>query len=60
MAASVITRPNKQWQADQRAFADRSLDDRDYVYVWADGIHFNMAGVGRMAKAIIAAIRATG
>jgi putative transposase len=38
----VITRPTTQWQAEQRAFADRRLDDRDFVYVWADGVHFNV------------------
>ena len=25
-----------------RAFAERDLADRDYVYVWADGVHFNV------------------
>ena len=42
LSASVITRLTTQWQAEQRAFAERRLDDRDYVYVWADGIHFNV------------------
>src|SRR6202023_1623132 len=42
LSPSVITRLTKQWQTDQRAFAERRLDDRDYVYVWADGIHFNV------------------
>jgi putative transposase len=42
LSASVITRLTAQWQADQRAFAQRSLADRDYVYVWVDGIHFNV------------------
>jgi transposase-like protein len=42
LSASVITRLTTQWQAEQRAFAERRLDDRDYVYVWADGVHFNV------------------
>lgn len=42
LSPSVITRLTTQWQADQRAFAERSLADRDYVYVWADGVHFNV------------------
>ena len=42
LSASVIIRLTVQWQADQRAFAERRLDDRDYVYVWADGVHFNV------------------
>jgi putative transposase len=42
LSASVITRLTAQWQAEQRAFAERRLDDRDFVYVWADGVHFNV------------------
>lgn len=42
LSASVITRLTTQWQAEQRAFAERDLGDRDYVYIWADGVHFNV------------------
>ena len=42
LSPSVITRLTTQWQAEQRAFMDRSLADRDYVYVWVDGVHFNV------------------
>jgi putative transposase len=42
LSASVITRLTTQWQAEQRAFAERDLRDRDFVYVWADGVHFNV------------------
>lgn len=42
LSASVITRLTTQWQDEARAFAERSLADRDYVYVWADGVHFNV------------------
>jgi transposase-like protein len=38
----VITRLTTQWQAEHRAFMDRDLSDRDYVYVWVDGVHFNV------------------
>ena len=38
----MITRLTTQWQAEQRAFAERDLSDRDYVYVWADGVHVNV------------------
>ena len=37
LSASVITRLTVQWQAEREAFMARSLADRDYVYVWADG-----------------------
>ena len=42
LSASVITRLTTAWQAEHRAFSDRDLSDRDYVYVWADGVHFTV------------------
>jgi transposase-like protein len=38
----VITRLTTAWQDEHRAFMARNLADRDYVYVWADGVHFNV------------------
>jgi hypothetical protein len=42
LSASVVTRLTKTWQDERERFAARSLADRDYVYVWADGVHFNV------------------
>jgi hypothetical protein len=42
LSASVITRLTTQWQAERGAFAEGDLSERDYVYVWADGVHFNV------------------
>ena len=42
LSAAVITRLTETWQAEQRAFAARDLSRRDYVYLWADGIHVNI------------------
>ncbi len=42
LSASVITRLTTQWQDEQRAFMNRSLKDCDFVYVWVDGVHFNI------------------
>ena len=61
LSASVITRLTKQWQADQRTFAERRLDDRDYVYIWADGIHFNVRlEEARLCALVIVGVRADG
>jgi putative transposase len=38
LSASVVTRLTASWQAEHRAFQERSLKDRDYVYCWADGV----------------------
>jgi putative transposase len=42
LSASVITRLTTAWQAEHQAFMERLLADRDYVYIWADGVHFNV------------------
>jgi transposase-like protein len=42
LSASVITRLTTQWQDEHRAFSNRSLADKDFVYVWVDGVHFNI------------------
>jgi transposase-like protein len=61
LSAPVITRLTKQWQGEQRAFADRRLDDRDYVYIWADGIHFNVRlEEARLCALVIVGVRADG
>lgn len=42
MSASVVTRLTKQWQAERDAFAKKDLRRVDYVYIWVDGVHFNV------------------
>lgn len=42
LSASTITRLISVWQEEFRAWSQRDLSDRHYVYVWADGIHFNV------------------
>jgi len=61
LSASVITRLTTQWQADQRAFAGRDLSERDYVYVWADGVHFNVRlDEDRLCCLVIVGVRTDG
>jgi transposase-like protein len=42
LSATTITRLIGTWQQDYAAWNRRSLEDRQYAYVWADGIHFNI------------------
>jgi transposase-like protein len=61
LSASVITRLTKQWQAERDAFARRDLSAVDYVYVWADGIHFNVRlEEERLCALVIVGVRADG
>ncbi|MFD1313410.1 IS256 family transposase [Streptomyces kaempferi] len=39
LSPATVTRLTKQWGEDHAAFQDRDLSDRDFVYVWADGVH---------------------
>jgi putative transposase len=61
LSASVITRLTSQWQADREAFMARSLADRDYVYVWADGVHFNIRlAEERLCTLVVVGVRSDG
>ncbi len=42
LSASTVTHLLDQWQEDFRVWSQRDLSDKHYVYVWADGIHFNI------------------
>jgi transposase-like protein len=41
-SAPTITRLLKGWQEEYRAWCKRSLAGKEYVYVWADGVYFNI------------------
>jgi transposase-like protein len=61
LSASVVTRLTTQWQAERAAFLARDLPDRDYVYCWADGVHFNLRlEDGRLCCLVIVGVRADG
>jgi putative transposase len=42
LSAAAIGRLLTAWQADYQAFCRRDLAERDYVYLWADGLHFRV------------------
>jgi transposase-like protein len=42
LSASTITRLMGVWQKDYEVWNKRSLEGKHYVYVWADGVHFNI------------------
>ena len=41
-SATTITRLLKVWQDEYQVWRKRSLEGRDYVYIWADGVYFNV------------------
>jgi transposase-like protein len=42
LSAATVTRLKAGWEAEQEAWSKRSLAGKRYVYVWADGVHFNI------------------
>lgn len=42
LSPAAITRLTQAWTAEYTAFRQRDLSGVDYVYVWADGVHFNI------------------
>jgi len=61
LSASVITRLTTAWQEERERFAKRSLADVDFVYCWADGVHFNVRlEEERLCCLVIVGVRADG
>ena len=42
LSASTVVRLKKIWEEDYRKWSQRSLANKRYVYLWVDGIHFNI------------------
>lgn len=42
LSAATVTRLVAGWQEEQQAWSRRDLKDKQYVYVWADGVYFNI------------------
>ena len=42
LSPSTITRLVESWQEEHRQWSTRSLAGKHYVYLWADGVYFNI------------------
>jgi putative transposase len=42
LSATTVTRLKATWEEEFTAWNKRSLAGKHYVYVWADGVHFNI------------------
>jgi putative transposase len=61
LSAAAVGRLLASWQADYQVFCRRDLADRDYVYVWADGLHFRVRlEQARLCCLVIVGVRADG
>jgi putative transposase len=61
LSAAAVGRLLGAWQADYQAFTSRDLTDRDYVYIWADGVHFRVRlEQARLCCLVIVGVRVDG
>jgi putative transposase len=61
LSAAAVGRLLAAWQADHEVFSRRDLTDRDYVYVWADGVHFRVRlEQARLCCLVMVGVRADG
>lgn len=42
LSATAINRMTAEWEAEYKRFRKRDLSDREYVYVFVDGLHMNV------------------
>lgn len=42
LSANTVTRLKQEWEREQEAWSKRSLTNQEYVYIWVDGVHFNI------------------
>ena len=61
LSASTIQRLTREWSHEWTAFQQRDLSQVDYVYLWADGVHFNVRlEQDRLCCLVLIGVRADG
>jgi putative transposase len=61
LSASTIQRLTREWGEQLAAFQKRDLTQIDYVYLWADGVHFNVRlEHERLCCLVLVGVRADG
>jgi putative transposase len=61
LSAAAITRLVAAWQDEHETFCRRDLSEVDYVYLWADGVHFRVRlEQARLCCLVIVGVRADG
>lgn len=58
-SATTVTRLKESWEQDFKVWNARDLTGKNYVYVWVDGIHFNIRLGERDRQCILVILGAT-
>jgi transposase-like protein len=60
-SATTVTRLLSVWQDEYKAWRKRPLSHKQYVYIWADGVHFNVRlEEDRLACLVVIGVRPDG
>ena len=60
LSSATISRLKSKWQGEHQDWQGRSLRHKRYVYVWADGIYFNIRGGESQCILVIIGVTDTG
>lgn len=61
LSPSAITRLTATWRTDYDQWRGRALADREFIYVWVDGVHFNIRlEEDRLAALVVVGVRPDG
>jgi transposase-like protein len=61
LSPAAITRLTATWRTEYEQWRRRTLADRDFIYVWVDGVHFNIRlEDDRLAALVVVGVRPDG
>lgn len=60
LSANTVSRLKKQWEDEHTEWRKRDLDDRRYVYWWADGVYSNVRMDDRLCLLVIIGVTEQG
>jgi len=61
LSPAAITRLTTLWRTEYEQWRRRALTDRDFIYVWVDGVHFNIRlEDDRLAALVVVGVRPDG
>lgn len=59
LSATTVTRLTASWVDEHREWSKRDLSEKEYVYIWADGVYFNIRLGGDDRQCILVLMGAT-
>jgi transposase-like protein len=61
LSPAAITRLTAMWRTEYDRWQQQSLADRDFIYVWVEGVHFNIRlEADRLAALVVVGVRPDG